>query len=42
MYKAITETKISAVAASSIFHFTDLTPLGAKEYLSRKGINIRK
>ena len=42
MYKALIETKISAVAASSIFHFTDLTPFGAKKYLSDKGINIRK
>ena len=42
MYKALVETKISAIAASNIFHYTDLTPLGAKKYLLNKGISIRK
>ena len=31
----------SAVAAASIFHFTEQTPLEAKEYLQEKGIHVR-
>lgn len=31
----------SAIAASSIFHFTELTPSGAKKFLHNKGIKIR-
>lgn len=42
MFDVISMTKVSAVAASSIFHFTELTPTGAKEYLMQKGINVRK
>lgn len=33
--------KASAVAAASIFHFTQQTPLEAKNYLKEKGINVR-
>lgn len=40
MFKAI-EAGASAVAAGTIFHFTELTPSGAKRYLHKKGINIR-
>ena len=31
----------SALAAGSIFHFTELTPSGAKKFLHNKGINVR-
>ena len=31
----------SAVAASSIYHFTEMTPLGAKTYLAERGYPIR-
>ncbi len=41
MYKAINLGGASAVAASSIFHFTEMTPLEAKNYLQEKGIPIR-
>lgn len=40
-YQALTIGKASAVAAASIFHFTEQTPLAAKEYLGGKGIAIR-
>lgn len=42
MYEAITFAGASAVAAASIFHFTEQTPLEAKKYLRDKGINVRK
>lgn len=42
MYKALSEAKASAVAAASIYHFTQQTPLEAKKYLASKGIPIRK
>lgn len=41
MYQAISKGHASAVAAASIFHFTELTPLGAKEYLARKKVPMR-
>lgn len=41
MYKAIIEGGASAVAAASIFHFTEQTPKEAKEYLFNKGIQTR-
>ena len=31
----------NAVAAASIFHFTEQTPREAKKYLSKNGINVR-
>jgi cyclase len=31
----------SAIAAGSIFHFTELTPSGAKKFLHNKGVNVR-
>tara|TARA_B100000767_G_scaffold271263_1_gene296529 strand:+ start:3139 stop:3909 length:771 start_codon:yes stop_codon:yes gene_type:complete len=40
MYKAL-KAGATAVAAGTIFHFTELTPAGAKKYLYEKGINIR-
>lgn len=41
MYEAISIAKASAVAAASIFHFTEQTPIEAKKYLSQKGIPTR-
>jgi cyclase len=42
MYQALTAASASAVAAASIFHFTEQTPLEAKHYLGAKGILVRK
>lgn len=41
MRLAIQEGGASAVAAASMFHFTEQTPLEAKEYLSKHGIAVR-
>lgn len=41
MFKAIKEGGASAVAAASIFHYTEQTPLEAKEYLAEKNIPVR-
>lgn len=41
MRKAIIDGGASAVAAASIFHFTEQTPKEAKEYLAEKGIPTR-
>ena len=41
IYKLIVETKIKAISAASIFHFTEITPLDVKKYLSKKGIKVR-
>lgn len=41
MYKAIAKGKATAVAAASIFHYTEQTPMEAKEYLAKKGIAVR-
>lgn len=41
MAEALQEGKASAVAAASIFHFTQQTPLEAKRYLSERGFNMR-
>lgn len=42
MYEVFERTNVSAVSASSIFQFTNLTPKGAKEYLKKRNINVRK
>lgn len=42
MYKAIKSGGASAVAAASIFHFTEKTPKEAKIFLGSKGIPVRK
>lgn len=39
---AVTKAGASAVSASSIFHFTEQTPLGAKEALAAHGVPVRK
>jgi len=40
-YRALTEAGASAVAAASMFHFTEQTPLEAKQYLQAKGLPVR-
>jgi len=42
MGQAITEGGASAVAAASVFHFTQLTPEGAKDHLRSLGIPVRR
>lgn len=41
MRKALCEGKADAVAAASIFHFTQQTPMEAKKYLHGHGISVR-
>ena len=41
MAEAILEAGASAVAAASIFHFTEMTPREAKEHLRSKGVPVR-
>lgn len=41
MLKAAKNSNVSALAAASIFHFTEQTPLEAKRYLKENGINVR-
>ena len=42
MLQVFNNTDISAVCASSIFHFTQCTPKLAKEYLKKNNINVRR
>ena len=37
----ITDGRASAVAAASLFHFTDQSPIKAKAFMKRHGINVR-
>jgi len=41
MFEALDCGKAAAVAAASIFHFTEQTPLEAKKYLAAHGIPVR-
>lgn len=41
-YQAVSQSNASAVAAASVFHFTELTPAESKSYLADKGIPVRK
>jgi cyclase len=41
MAQALREGGASAVAAASMFHFTEQTPLEAKTYLKARGVNVR-
>lgn len=41
MKQAIVEAGVSAVAAASIFHFTEQTPKEAKSWLANEGIKVR-
>jgi cyclase len=42
MYQAVSQAHVAAVAAASMFHFTEQTPLGAKDYLDKRGVPVRK
>jgi len=42
MYEAISEGKASALAAASMFHFTEQTPVEAKNFLASKGLPVRR
>lgn len=42
MVDAVTQAGASAVAAASIFHFTEQTPAGAKAALAAAGVPVRK
>lgn len=42
MVEAITKSGASAVAAASMFHFTEQTPAGAKAALAAAGVPVRK
>jgi cyclase len=42
MVKAVTQAGASAVAAASIFHFTEQTPAGAKAALADAGVHVRQ
>jgi len=41
MAQVLTQTRASAVAAASIFHFTEQTPMEVKLCLKDKGIPVR-
>jgi cyclase len=41
MVEAVTQAGASAVAAASIFHFTEQTPAGAKAALAAAGVPVR-
>lgn len=41
LYEALTVGRASALAAASIFHFTEQTPLEAKLYLKARGVSVR-
>jgi cyclase len=40
-FEAIQKGKASAVAAASLFHFTETTPLDVKRHLSERGVFVR-
>jgi cyclase len=42
MVDAVVQAGASAVAAASIFHFTEQTPAGAKAALAEAGIQVRQ
>jgi cyclase len=42
MVMAVTQAGASAVAAASIFHFTEQTPAGAKLALAAAGVPVRR
>lgn len=39
--EALKQTEVSAVAAASIFRFTEMTPLEAKHFLGEAGVHVR-
>jgi cyclase len=42
MVAAVQQAGASAVAAASMFHFTEQTPAGAKQALHTAGIRVRQ
>jgi len=42
MVEAVTQAGASAVAAASMFHFTEQTPAGAKAALAAAGVPVRQ
>jgi cyclase len=42
MYEGLTAGKADAVLAASIFHFREITIKEVKEYISARGIPVRK
>jgi cyclase len=42
MVEAVTQAGASAVAAASMFHFTEQTPAGAKSALAAAGVQVRE
>lgn len=42
MVEVVVQARASAVAAASIFHFTELTPSGAKQALAEAGVPVRR
>jgi cyclase len=42
LYEVISAGHANAVAAASMFHFTEQTPLAAKQFLAGKGLSIRR
>lgn len=42
MIDAVKQSGASAVAAASVFHFTEKTPAGAKSAMARAGISVRQ
>lgn len=42
MLQALKDGQATAIAAASIFHFTEQTPAEAKDYLAQHGIPVRK
>ena len=42
MVEAVVNAGASAVAAASIFHFTEQTPAGAKAALAKAGVAVRQ
>ena len=41
IYNLIKNTKIKAISCSSLFQFTETTPLKVKEFLLKKGYKLR-
>ena len=41
MANVLTQTRASAIAAASIFHFTEQTPREAKKFLAERGFRVR-
>jgi cyclase len=41
LFEALDTGKAAAVAAASIFHFTEQTPFEAKNFLAARGISVR-